>query len=149
MTHHNRTRLLCIPAVLTAVLLAFSAAPERATGAETIYIIANNSIAAASLSMAEARLIFQKEKTRLGSSAVMPIHARKDSSLRADFAARVLNMSVQEEIGYWEAQKVQSGKQPPAELGDTVKAVFSMKSGISYCYASQYRSGVAKILLKI
>ena len=149
MTHHNRIRPLCIPAVLAAVLLAFSAAPDRATGSDTIYIIANNSIAAASLSTAEVRLIFQKEKTRLGGSAIMPIHARKDSTLRKDFAARVLNMSVQEEIGYWEAQKVQSGKQPPAELGDTVKAVFSMKAGISYCYASSYTPGIAKILLKI
>jgi hypothetical protein len=58
-------------------------------------------------------------------------------------------MSTGDVASYWETQKVKNGLQPPMELSNTVKAVFSVKNSISYCFAEDYKKGAAKILLKL
>ena len=146
----NKCFALSLLALLAVcIVITGSTSVATAGSGEQIYIIANNSFPSDALSPAEIKRIFLKEKTRISGKAVVPVNAKKDSALRKAFANRVLGMSPSEELGYWQEQKVQSGKQPPAELGNTMRAVFALKTGISYCFESEYKPGAAKVLYKL
>jgi hypothetical protein len=114
---------------------------------DPVYIIANKSFKLSSISKSDLQRIFKKEKSRISGIRVIPINAKSDTKLRTSFLQKALNMTPSDEITYWEKQKVTKGIQPPSELSNTVKAVFSIKNGISYCFKSQYKSSAAKILL--
>ncbi|MBN2343172.1 MAG: hypothetical protein JXX29_14085 [Deltaproteobacteria bacterium] len=145
----KRLEFLPIVLLLVTVFVVGSASPAYSAQSEAIYIIANNSFPAKSLTLLQAKRIFLKTQTRVGGKAVIPVNARKDSSLRKAFVQRALHMSATEEQRYWQDQKMKAGAQLPPEVGDTVRAVFGIKNGISYCFASQYKADVAQILLKI
>ena len=123
-----------------------SAKAQSPTG---IVVIANKSFTANSLSQSEVKRIFQKTMQRYKGKKVVPIHARKSSPLRAAFTQKVLGMTLADEQSYWQNQMVRSGVTPPPELTNTLRAVYSSKTGVSYCYKKDFNPAVAKILLEI
>jgi len=139
--------------IIALVLAASFLLPgfERDAGAadDTIYIIANNSFKASQISLGDVKRIFRKELSMVSGNRVAPINTTRANPLRAAFVKKVFGMSVSDEIAFWEKQKVMTGSQPPTEVDNTLKAVFSLKNGISYCFKSQYKPGTAKILLTL
>jgi hypothetical protein len=150
-SHRNRLLKACLPPVLLAVVLATGpAATSGEAKQDPIYIIVNKaSPDLGEISISDIRRIFQRDQTRIKGAPVVPIHAVKDSPLRTAFNERVLGMSLSEELGYWEKQKIQFGKEPPTETRNTLRAVYYLRSGISYCFASEYKPAAVRILLKI
>ena len=139
--------------LLLLALLISLAVPSGAAEAEApqdLLIVANNNVPVSELSLEEVKAIFLKQRKswRAGSTAV-PIHAKAGSPLRKAFVKRVLGMTESEELSYWEGQKIRSGVEGPPEFGNPLKAVFRIKGGISYVMRSDYKEGVAKILLVV
>lgn len=135
---------------ITLILACSMVSAQKTAKAERpddIVVIANKSLSADSIGLSELKRIFLKQKTSLKGNHITPINAKPNSSLRVGFANRVLQMTSQEETGYWEDQKISKGTRPPAELSNTVKAIFSITNGISYCYRKDFNPAVAKILL--
>ena len=113
-----------------------------------ILVIANNSTPVSRLTVGEAQEIFLKERTHWGSSdKAVPINAPEGSALRNDFRIRALQMKVSDEQQYWEQRKIKSGVTPPPEFANVLKAVFKLRGSVGYIYRSQYKPGLAKILL--
>jgi len=135
--------------VLSALGILAGQGVAQAEKPDDILIVANKSLKAGSISIADAKRIFLKEKADLNGERITPVNARSGSALRNAFAVKVLGMSGAEETGYWEDQKIKTGTHKPTELADTVKAVFSLKNGISYCYRKDFNPAVAKILLAL
>ena len=138
-----------LPLFVAALLMTDSRTHADEQSKETLYIITNRSVSIDDISVSDVVHIFKKDKTQIGGVKVFPFHASKNSPLRAAFLSKVMNMSLSDETRYWEIQKIQNGRSPPSEVRDTLKAVFTMKKGISYCFASQYKENIAKILLKL
>lgn len=134
---------------LFAVLfaLAFSGENARAQSDEPIHVIVNNSLSITNTTLAEVKRIFRKEATAISGVRVVPINAPRTKPLRAAFVQRAYGTSVQDELATWEKLKITNGLQPPTEIDNTLKAVFSVKNGISYCFQSDYKPGTAKIIL--
>lgn len=131
-------------------LLLFTLTRANAVKAESpddILIIANKSIDADTITLIDTKRIFLMQKKTLNGKFVTPINAKKNSPLRKQFAQKVLGKTIAEESSYWENQKVKSGQRPPASLSNTIRAIFSLKNGISYCYRKDFNSATAKILL--
>ncbi len=140
-------RLATASVVLAVVAFTVSGRAPRADSPNDILIIANNSIAASSISADELKAIFLKKKGSFAGSKVVPINAKSGSALRKAFQQRVVEMDESLEANYWEQQKIKTGLTPPVEFAGTVKAVFSVKGSIGYCLRSEYREGVVKVLL--
>lgn len=121
----------------------------KCADSEPVFVIANKSFPVDSLSQAEVKRLFLKKQKKIMGKAVVPINARKHSTLRKSFAQKVLRMSSSDELSYWEDYKMKEGSSPPLELGNTVRAVFGIPYGISYCFKSDYKPNVAKVLLKM
>ena len=139
-----------VTVALTAAVLFFSASSGvMAKKSQQIYIITNNLSEINTLSASDVKRIFKKEKTKIKGKSIIPINAKKTSPLRKAFVNSLFHMSISEEITFWQTQKVRTGLQPPIELSNTVKAVFSIRTGISYCFAKDYKPGTSKILFKI
>jgi ABC-type phosphate transport system substrate-binding protein len=133
------------------MLLAVPLLQARAAAAESpddILIVVNKSVTAGSTTVAELRNIFLKKKTswRTGDQ-VVPVHATSGSKLRSAFQKRLLGMSATEEREYWKNAKIKHALMEPATFNDTLKAVFKLRGAVSYVFRSQYKEGVAKILL--
>lgn len=130
--------------------MLFAAEPAMADDAKDIVIVANKRVPVDSISLGELREIFLKKRThwKTGVSAI-PIHARKGSPLRKEFQAKVLQMSQAEEEDHWKKQMIRFGFPKPPEFGSPLRAVFRLKGTVSYVYRSDYKEGVAKILLVI
>ena len=77
---------------------------------------------------------------------LLPVNARADSAVRHDFSRRVLGMEPVDEDKYWEDLKIKKGVTRPAEFGNPLKAVFSLKNAVGYVYRRDYKAGVAKIV---
>jgi len=140
-----------VAAFLLAPLCAFTvlgaALPvAEAEAPDDILVIGNKALDARGISKEELKATFLKKKGTVGGSTVVPMNAPEGSSLRKEFRKAVLGMTAAEEQSYWEELKVKKAVSGPAEFGNTLKAVYSVKGGISYCRRSQYREGVAKIL---
>ena len=114
-----------------------------------ILIIANNSVKADTISQGELRALFLKKKANVKGSKVVPINAKRKSTIRMAFQKRILRMTPDEESAYWESMKIRKGVTPTIEFRDTFKAVFSVRGGIGYCYRSQYKKGLVKILREL
>jgi len=141
------------PILLLLTLMIALAAPlgvAEAEGPQDLLIVANNGVPVSELSIEEVKAIFLKQRKswRAGSNAV-PIHAKAGSALRGAFVNRVLGMTESEELSYWEGQKIRKGVEGPPEFANPLKAVFRIKGGISYVMRSDYKEGVAKILLVV
>ena len=117
---------------------------------DSIVIIVNNSVGVTSLSEAEVRRFFLKEKERWGNGdKVFPLNAKPGAKVRALFQQKVLKMTATEEQAYWQDQKIKLGKTPPPEFINIPKAVFSLKGSIGYCLRSEHKAGTSKIVLTL
>jgi ABC-type phosphate transport system substrate-binding protein len=132
---------LCAVAVLTAAIPV-----AEAEGPDDILVIGNKNVDSRGISKDELKAMFLKKKATVGGSKVIPLNAPEGSSLRKEFRKAVLGMTATEEQAYWEELKVKKAVSGPAEFGNTLKAVYSVKGGIGYCRRSQYKEGVVKIL---
>jgi len=138
------TMMSCL-LIAVAVLSANSVA--RAERPDDLLIIANNQVSVKSITTAELKRIYFKQVSQVGGSKVTPIHARKNSPLRAAFLQKVLGMSAAQEQSFWENEKIKSGAVEPSALDNTVRGVFSLKGSIGYCFRSDFKANTAKILL--
>ena len=84
-----------------------------------------------------------------GGDRAVPIHSKLNSKLRNAFVKRVLQMTPSEEDAFWRDKKIRTGVAAPAEFSNTLKAVFKIAGSVSYVFRSQYREGVAKVVLVI
>jgi hypothetical protein len=125
---------------------AGAAGPEKPSD---LLIIVNRSASVTGTSLEEVRNIFLRKKSawRRGDEAV-PIHARGGPG-RAAFLERVLRMTPAEEREYWKNARIKKGTTSPSEFPNTLKAVFHLRKGVSYVLRSEYREGVARILLVV
>jgi len=140
-------RLLFAMGVLLG-LSGFSGA--RADSPDDLLIIANKMVEEDSLTASTVRSIFLKRRSHWqGGSRIVAINDRGGTALRETFQERILDMSARREAIYWEEQKIKTGAAPPAEMSARLKAVFKIQGAISYVLRSEYKSGVAKILLVI
>ncbi|MBN2716979.1 MAG: hypothetical protein JXX14_14095 [Deltaproteobacteria bacterium] len=151
MRRHLQNGFEFIPMLVLILLALTLGASGRAQSPnpEPIYVIANKGFPADALTASQAKRIFLKQQRSVNGTPVMPINARRTSLLRKQFDERLLQMTVVDELSYWEDQKMQHGMQVPTEIRDTVRAVFSAPIGISYCFQSEFKASAAKILLKI
>lgn len=142
----DRIKVLCVVAL--AGLLTVAPGPTAADSPQDILVVVNNSLPLDQVSVDDLRDLFLKRRLnwQQGGKAV-PIHAPEGSSLRKHFVKRLMGMSVADELTYWQERKIKAGVTPPAEFGNTLKAVFKLKGAVSYVYRSEYKDGVAKVLL--
>lgn len=114
---------------------------------DDILVVANNSLKADSVSTAELKAIYLKERTRwkTGGRAI-PIHAKEGTALRRAFLQRLLRMEESRERAYWQEQKIKKGTLPPAAFSSSLRAVFQIKGSVAYVFRSDYKQGVAKVV---
>ncbi len=130
-----------------AVLILCLGAGEARAGDYDLLIIANKNAKASSASKAELRSYFLKKRSSWkGGGRVIPINAPAGSRLRKAFQAKVLSMSESEEDEYWKNEGIRRGTQKPAEISNTLKAVYHLRGSVSYVFRKDYKGGVAKIL---
>jgi hypothetical protein len=137
--------------ILVAALVAVFCRPVSAEAGDPndILVIVNASLKLKSVSESDLRDIFLKKRTSWKSGVkAVPIHS-KNARLRGDFLGRLLSMSASEEARYWQKQQIRSGDSPPASFGNTLEAVYRLKGAVSYVYRSDYRGGVATVVLTL
>jgi hypothetical protein len=138
-------------AFLSLVVLigaAISADIARAENPNDILIIANLGVKTNSIAVDELRDLFLKKRTSWGSGEkAVPLNVADNPKLREEFRATVLKMSSTEEQSYWQVRKIKEGVSDPPTFGNIQKAVFKLRGALSYIYRSQYKEGVAKVVL--
>ena len=124
--------------------------PAAAEDPRDLLIVVHRGVKTDTLNPDELRSIFRKLKTRWqGGGKIVPIHAKPGSSLRADFLRRVLNTNPTDEAAYWSDRKIRAGVSKPPEFSNPLKAVFNVNGSIGYVYRSDFKKGIAKVLLII
>ena len=132
---------------LVAAITGVWQSSARAESPDDILVVANNALSVSSVSNAELKSIFLKERTRWRNGAkVIPIHAKEGTPLRRAFLRRLLNMEESRERAYWQEQKIKRGALPPAAFSSSLRAVFQIKGSVAYVFRSDYKEGVAKIV---
>ncbi len=138
--------------ILTLALIsAFWILPATASAESPndILVIVNSSVKVKAISLSELKDLFLKKRTSVGTSGkVTPVHA-KSPELRGDFRKLVLGMSPDEEKKYWNDRKIQTGDSEPVSFSDTLRATYKLRGAISYVYRSDFKEGVAKVVLEI
>lgn len=146
--HFNRsshTRNLFFCGLFVSLLVPWATKAEKPND---ILIIANKSVDATGVDMAELRDIFLKKKNQWkGGLNAVPVNAPPGTAIRDDFQKRLFGKSVNEMLRYWEEYKIRSGDTEPPQFPNALKAVFHMRGAVGYVYRAQYLKGVAKILL--
>lgn len=138
---------LALGAVLFFIGTFAQPIPSRADSPEDILIIVNKNVMEKGVTLDDVRDIFLKKRTRWDKSGkAVPVNASKNSKLRNEFISRVLEMTPNEEIAYWQARKIKNGVDPPVSFANNQKAVFHLKGAISYVYRSELLQNVAVIL---
>lgn len=119
-------------------------------GPEDLIIVVNKANKRNSITLAELREYFLRKRHTWGpGQKSVPIHAKSTTRVREAFNRTVLNMSVNEELQYWQNRKIKFGDSSIVEFGNNLKAVFKIKGSISYVFRSDYKEGVVKVLLVI
>lgn len=139
-------------AIATFLLIAALVLPSTASAdsPNDIIVIAHSSVGTSSISKDVLRDIFLKKRTSWGNSGnVKPINASDGSELRKQFIEQVLLMTPEEEKRYFQEEKIKNGLQEPNSFSNTQKAVFKLRGSVSYVYRSDFKEGVAKVLLVI
>ena len=77
------------------------------------------------------------------------INAPTESRLREIFRSKVLGMDWSREQSYWQDEGIRQGLSEPPEFSNTLKAVFKIKSALSYVFRKDFKEGSAKVLLVI
>lgn len=117
---------------------------------EDILIIVNKGVPINSITRNELKDYYLKKRLDWrGGDRAVPVHSKGKSELRKEFCERVLNLTLSDEESYWRDKKIRTGVTKPAEFSNTLKAVFKIGGAVSYVYRSQYREGVAKVVLVI
>lgn len=134
--------------VVACSTLLFVASAATAEGPEDILVVVNSSAPVDETTAAEIRNIFLKKKSawRTGDSA-LPVHAPDGTALRERFRERLLKMSATEEHEYWKNAKIKQALIEPPAYSNTLKAVFKLRGAVSYVFRSDYKEGVAKVVL--
>ena len=134
--------------LVLAIALVMSSTPARGDSPQDILVVANKGVSVGAISKNELRDIFLKKKTSWAKGGqAIPLHAAEGSELRKEFRRRVMDLSAGEEQRYWQQFQIKSGEPQPASFGNTLKAVFKIRGSVSYVFRSQYKEGVAKVLL--
>ena len=139
-------------ATSTILLVAALMLPSIAAADDPndIIVIANSSVKASSITKDELRDIFLKKRTSWSNSGVVkPINASSGSELRKRFCEAVLKMTLEEEKRYFQEEKIKNGLTEPNSFSNTLKAVFKLRGSVSYVLRSDFKEGVAKVLLVI
>ena len=148
------------PRILLAAVFLFAqililiprleAAGPATGGPEDLIIVVNKANKRNSITLAELREYFLRKRHTWGpGQKSVPIHAKSTTRVREAFNRKVLNMSVNEELQYWQNRKIKFGDSSIVEFGNNLKAVFKIKGSISYVFRSDYKEGVVKVLLVI
>lgn len=139
------------PLLIPFLALAFtlSLCPRaQAQNPDDILIIANNGVPETSLTLKELKSIFLKQRANWKSGGrINPINARAGTPIREEFQRKILDMDRASEDAFWQDQGIKGGITAPAQLSNTLKAVFSLSGSISYCYRKDFKKGTAKVLL--
>lgn len=138
---------------LITILMAVAVSPPAVSSTESpddILIIVNKSTDIDSISVGELEQIFLKKKTTWSNGKkILSINASENSALRESFRAKVLAIKAEDEATYWEKQKIRLQIEPPVEMTNTPKAVFKLKSAISYAYRKDVPDNVLKVVLAV
>jgi hypothetical protein len=143
-THAHRMLLhiILLGAALFYAEAAFAESPND------ILVVTSLSVKTKSVTVEELRDFFLKVRSSWPSGErVIPIHTGDDPHLRNQFREMVLKMSSSEERRYWQTKQVKDGDSDPPIFANVLKVVFKLRGAISYVYRSQYKEGVAKVLL--
>ena len=135
--------------LFVSCVLMFSQAPAQAESPDDLVIIVNKQFDASSLSLTDVKRIFKKEMTTYKGTTVKPINAKQGSALRNRFLSQVMGMNESAEQKYWQDMMVKKGMKAPSELSNTVRAVFSARGAISYCFRKDFSPAVSKIVLSL
>jgi ABC-type phosphate transport system substrate-binding protein len=131
--------------------LGISVAAAGAAAAESpndILVIANNSVPVKSVTVAELQEFFLKDRVYWsGTTKAVPVNAPEGSALRTEFRKRVLQMTANAEKQFWQTRKIKVGVTEPPQFENSMKAVFKLAGAVGYVFRSQYKEGVAKVLL--
>ncbi len=137
-------------AAIGVIFTTFAAQDALADNPQDILIVAHNSVPQKSITIAELRDLFLKKRTNWQSGGkAQPLHVRAGTPLRDRFRQVVLGLSAREEARYWQDQRIRHGKTEPVEFSNPLKAVYKLRGALSYIYRSDFKEGVAKILLVI
>lgn len=136
--------------ILAALLVAL-VAPARSVAAQDFKVVANNSIAASSVTADVLAKVFLKQTDKLEGSATTPVYQGKTSATRIAFDKSVLGKSVAGVETFWQ-QQIFSGKDvpPPSKAtdDDVIAFVKSTPGGIGYVSAGAATAGVKVIAVK-
>lgn len=117
---------------------------------DDIVVFVNQVAKVKSVSIAELRQLFLKQKTSWASGEqVVCINAPDGTPLRNQFRQQVLAMSEAEEATHWETVRIRNQTLAPSEMLNTPKAVFRLKNAVSYAFRKDVPNGVVSILLEI
>jgi len=141
------TKRLGIVAVAVVAMSVFGGSRSARAGDDDLLIIANKSTNQSSASRAELRAYFLKKRTSWKSGGrVIPVNAPEGSRLREAFLRKVLQMTASEESEYWKNEGIRRGVEKPAEISNTLKAVYHLRGSVSYVFRKDYKGGVVRIL---
>ncbi len=136
-------------ALLLGILLVPFGQPSSAAAQnpQDILVVVNQQAEVAETTPQELKNIFLKKKSfwRAGSQ-VIPIHAREGSPLRDAFRQQLLAMTSTEEQEYWKNSKIKKGLTEPTSFSNTQKAVYKLRSAVSYVFRADFKEGVAKVV---
>ncbi len=133
--------------LLSTLAFALPSANAWAEDPEDLLIIGNNGAGVSTASTSEIRSIFLKKKNSWSTGdKAAPLNAPDGTNLRRAFQERVLEMTEEDEQKYWADEKVKSGLVPPGATNNPLKAVFSVKSIVSYVFRRDLKADVAKVI---
>lgn len=139
-------------ALLKPLLLAALALSPAAVRAADFALVAHPSVAATSLSRAEASRMFLRLQTEWpGGGHVRPVDQAKSSPLREAFSREILGMSLAAADAYW-TRAIFSGRAvPPVEKrsdADVLAYVRETPGALGYVSGSAPLEGVKRIALR-
>ena len=132
--------------VLVLTLTNTRGSESQAGGPDEIVIIVNKSIVMNSISKADVRSLFLKQRTSINGIRFIPINAMGGTALRSAFQKQFLGMNLTGERTYWQNQGIRMGLEAPAKFSNPVKAVFRLKKGIGYSFRKDIPAGVVRIV---
>lgn len=145
--HSMKMSLNKIAALAAVFFMCLAVCPARADDPNDILVVVNKTVSSPEVSLEDVRNLFLLHRTTLGSNErAIVLNAKSGSTLREDFRRRVLDMSAEEELRFWQERKVRSGQGAPAEFSNPLKAVFKIKHAVGYVYRHQYKEGVVKVV---
>jgi hypothetical protein len=92
-------------------------------------------------------LFLRKRLTWPSGMTAVPVNALAGSELRVEFQRRALSLTHAEEASYWKKKELVSAVTAPPEFKATLRAVFKLAGSVTYVFRSQYKEGVARLLL--